>query len=168
MTMNCLCWRCNWLPLCKREGSPGEASGKEPTCRRHKRRGFNSLIRKIPWSRAWPPTSVFLPDRGAWWATVYRVTNSWTQLKWLSTHVKEMIPNITSYFLQKLCSHLLVISFQRSWFLLYVFVLWILLWKGFNFLLFPSLIIELNKTFDLYVFIYLKNHDFALFLSIFY
>ena len=25
-------------------------------------------------------------DRGAWWATVYRVTKSWTQLKQLSMH----------------------------------------------------------------------------------
>ena len=25
-------------------------------------------------------------DRRAWWATVQRVSNSWTQLKWLSTH----------------------------------------------------------------------------------
>ena len=25
-------------------------------------------------------------DRGAWWATVHRVTQSWTQLKGLSTH----------------------------------------------------------------------------------
>ena len=25
-------------------------------------------------------------DRGAWWATVHRVAESWTQLKWLSTH----------------------------------------------------------------------------------
>ena len=25
-------------------------------------------------------------DRGAWWATVHRVTKSWTQLKWLTTH----------------------------------------------------------------------------------
>ena len=25
-------------------------------------------------------------DRGTWWATVYGVTKSWTQLKWLSTH----------------------------------------------------------------------------------
>ena len=24
-------------------------------------------------------------DRGAWWVTVHRVTNSWTQLEWLST-----------------------------------------------------------------------------------
>ena len=25
-------------------------------------------------------------DRGAWWATVHRVTKRWTQLKWLSMH----------------------------------------------------------------------------------
>ena len=25
-------------------------------------------------------------DRGAWWATVHRVAQSWTRLKWLSTH----------------------------------------------------------------------------------
>ena len=25
-------------------------------------------------------------DRGAWWATIYRVTQSWTQLKRFSTH----------------------------------------------------------------------------------
>ena len=25
-------------------------------------------------------------DRGAWWATVHRVTKNWTWLKWLSTH----------------------------------------------------------------------------------
>ena len=27
-------------------------------------------------------------DRGAWWATVHRVTKSWTCLKQWSTHVK--------------------------------------------------------------------------------
>ena len=27
-------------------------------------------------------------DRGAWWATAYRVTKSWTQLKQLSTHAE--------------------------------------------------------------------------------
>ena len=26
-------------------------------------------------------------DRGAWWATVHKVTQSWTQLKQLSIHV---------------------------------------------------------------------------------
>ena len=45
-------------------GFPGGASGKEPTCqcRRHKRRGFNPWVRKIPWRRAWQPTPIFLPE----------------------------------------------------------------------------------------------------------
>ena len=43
-------------------GLPGGASGKEPTCqfRRCKRCGFDPWVRKIPWSRAWEPTLVFL------------------------------------------------------------------------------------------------------------
>ena len=38
------------------------ASGKESAChcRRHKRRGFNSWVGKIPWRRAWQPTPIFL------------------------------------------------------------------------------------------------------------
>ena len=45
------------------EGFSGGASGKEPTyqCRRHKRCGFNSWVRKIPWRRAQQPTLVFKP-----------------------------------------------------------------------------------------------------------
>ena len=45
------------------EGFPGGASGKEPTCqcRRHKRYGFNSWVRKLFWRRAWQPTPLFLP-----------------------------------------------------------------------------------------------------------
>ena len=44
-------------------GFPGGASGKEPACRcrRHKRRGFNPWVGKIPWRRAWQPIPVFLP-----------------------------------------------------------------------------------------------------------
>ena len=40
------------------------SSGKEPAfqCRRHKRHGFNPWIRKIPWSGAWQPIPVFLPE----------------------------------------------------------------------------------------------------------
>ena len=41
------------------------------------------------WRRKWQPTPVFLPgesrDGGAWWAAVYGVTQSRTQLKWLSS-----------------------------------------------------------------------------------
>ena len=59
---------------------PGGTSGKEPDrqCRRHKRRRFSPWVGKIPWKRAWQSTPVFflesLTDRGAWWATVHRVT----------------------------------------------------------------------------------------------
>ena len=42
---------------------PGGLSSKEPACqcRRCKRCEFDPWVRKIPWRRAWPPTSVFLP-----------------------------------------------------------------------------------------------------------
>ena len=65
-------------------GFPASASGKEPACqcKGHKRCGFNPWVGKIPWRRAWQPTPVFLPgnsiERGAWWATVHRVTQTWT------------------------------------------------------------------------------------------
>ena len=44
---------------------PGGTSGKESSCqcRRHKRRGFNPWVRKIPRSRNWQPTPVFLPGK---------------------------------------------------------------------------------------------------------
>ena len=47
----------------KREGFPGDASGKESSCqcRRHKGCGFDPWVRKIPWRRAWKLTPVFLP-----------------------------------------------------------------------------------------------------------
>ena len=40
-------------------------SGKESTCqcRRLKRSGFNHWVGKIPWSRKWQPTLVFLPGK---------------------------------------------------------------------------------------------------------
>ena len=40
-------------------------SGKESACqcRRCKRRGFNRWVRKIPWSRKWQPTPIFLPGK---------------------------------------------------------------------------------------------------------
>ena len=38
-------------------------------------------------------------DRGAWWATVHRVTENWTRLKQLSTqahNIKVIIPKVKS------------------------------------------------------------------------
>ena len=49
-----------------------------------KRRGFDPWVGKIPWSRKWLPTPIFLPgkfhDRGVWQITVHGVAKSWTQL----------------------------------------------------------------------------------------
>ena len=44
---------------------PGGANGKDATCqrRRHKRRGFDPWVGKIPWSRKWQSTPVFLPGK---------------------------------------------------------------------------------------------------------
>ena len=43
-------------------GFPGGASAEEPTCqwRRHKKRGFDPWVGKIPWRREWQPTPVLL------------------------------------------------------------------------------------------------------------
>ena len=49
-------------------------------------------VRKIPWSRKWQTTPVFLRgkfhgERGAWWTTVHRVAKSQTWLSdWACTH----------------------------------------------------------------------------------
>ena len=66
---------------------------KEPTCqcRRHKRLRFEPWVGKIPWSRKWLPTPVFLPGephgKRRLAGTVCRVAKSWTWLKWLiGTH----------------------------------------------------------------------------------
>jgi len=47
-----------------RMGFPGGANSKELACqyRRQKRHGFNLWVGKIPWTRAWQPTPVFLPE----------------------------------------------------------------------------------------------------------
>ena len=49
-----------------------------------------SLFTFMHWRRKWQPTPVFLPGesqgrRGAWWAAIYGVAQSWTWLKWLSS-----------------------------------------------------------------------------------
>ena len=67
-------------------GFPGSTSVKDLTCqcRRCKRLGFDPWIRKIPWSRKWHPTPIFLPEefmgRRAWWPTVHEVAKSQTRL----------------------------------------------------------------------------------------
>ena len=54
-----------WTKSCLNLGFPGGASGKESACqcRRYKRQRFYPWVRKIPWSRKWHPTPVFLPGK---------------------------------------------------------------------------------------------------------
>ena len=55
----------------------------------HDRATSLSLFTFMHWRRKWQPTPVFLPGesqgRGAWWAAIYGVAQSWTWLKWLSS-----------------------------------------------------------------------------------
>ena len=72
-------------------GFPGSASDKEPTCqcRRCKRCEFIPGLGRSPGGGQGNPLQYSClensVDRGAWQATVHRITNSWTWLKWLST-----------------------------------------------------------------------------------
>ena len=47
------------------QGLPSWCSGKESACqcRRHRRLEFDPWVGKIPWSRKWQPTLVFLPEK---------------------------------------------------------------------------------------------------------
>ena len=69
-------------------GFPGGSSDKESACqcRRCKRRGFSSWVRKIPWRRTWRPTLVFLSGEPCGRATVLGVTKSRTRLKRLGMY----------------------------------------------------------------------------------
>ena len=55
----------NIYPCVTYIGLPRWYRGKEPTCqcRRGKRHTFGTWVGKIPWRRAWQPTSVFLPGK---------------------------------------------------------------------------------------------------------
>ena len=54
-------WESNFLWW----GLPGWHSGEESACqcRRHQRYQFNPWVKKIPWSRRWQPTPVYLPGK---------------------------------------------------------------------------------------------------------
>ena len=45
------------------QGFPDDSSGKEPESPwgRHRRRGFDPWVGKIPWRSEWQPTPIFLP-----------------------------------------------------------------------------------------------------------
>ena len=52
----CFCW------FCQLYGLPRWCGGEESACQ-CRRCGFDPSVRKIPWSRKWKPTPVFLPGK---------------------------------------------------------------------------------------------------------
>ena len=80
---------------------PGGASGKEPAyqCRRLKRRGFDSCVKKIVRGHGNSLQYSCLEnpmDRGAWQVTGYRIAQSWTRLKRLSIHARAECTSLIS------------------------------------------------------------------------
>ena len=73
-------------------GFPSWLSGKESACKYRSLRScrFDPRVRKIPWTRAWQPTPVFLPgkshDRGDWQTTVHRIAKNQTRLRDYTTN----------------------------------------------------------------------------------
>ena len=55
----------SYIPIIHCWGFPSGASGQEPAwqCRRYMRHGFDPWRGKIPWSRKWHPTPIFLPEK---------------------------------------------------------------------------------------------------------
>ena len=119
-----------------RQNFPGGAHGKEPclpmqetqdasytgvarckSCRRHKtqdarlkRCKLNPWVGKVPGRRTWQPTQYSClensMDRGAWWATVHRITQTWTWQKRFSMHAQAS--NSIRYY----CSDCWAVSFH--------------------------------------------------------
>ena len=78
-----LAWKIPWM-----EG-PGRLQSMGLLGVRHDWATSLSLFTFVHWRRKWQPTPVFLPGesqgRGAWWAAIYGVTQSWIRLKRLSS-----------------------------------------------------------------------------------
>ena len=92
-----------WLYSVCCMGFPGGISGKELACqcRRHKRRGFNPWVRKIPWSREWQPTLIFLLRKfhGQWSLVGYSPwgLEEWDTTELAHTHTHTHTHNVVHY-----------------------------------------------------------------------
>ena len=68
------CWS-GFDPICHSFPGGSVVKNLPPMQEMQERLGFNSWVKKIPWSRKWQPTPVFLPGNpvggGVWWATVH-------------------------------------------------------------------------------------------------
>ena len=95
---------CLEVTRCSR-GFPCSSAELACRCRRYKKHGFNTWVRKIPWWWAWQLTPVFLPGEShgqkSWCATVHVVTGSqldglecthtWMHWKFSSTRAEQIV-----------------------------------------------------------------------------
>ena len=89
----------NWLSVLLPKGLPWWLSGKESTCKVGDVGSIPGLGRAPGGGNGNPVQHSCLEnplDRGAWWATVYKVAKSWSRLKQLSTHVHALLPKLSS------------------------------------------------------------------------
>ena len=86
-----LSWVCSGALPGGSSGKKTKTKTKKPACQ-CRRCGFDSWVKKSPGGGHGNPFQYSClqnpMDRGAWRATACRVTKSWTQLKWLSTHTQ--------------------------------------------------------------------------------
>ena len=92
VSASCCKFLLSWLIFCYKAvldamfvlDFPGDSASEGLTCQ-GRQRGFISCMEKFPWRRKWQPTPVFFLgnpiEKGAWQATVHRVTKSQTRLR---------------------------------------------------------------------------------------
>ena len=101
-------------------------SGKESTCqcRRCRRHGFHSWVRKAPWRRKWQPTPVFLPGESHGWRSL--VGYSPRGRKWMKgvNRYKHHISMVTIVNIWKTHSTWFHNVFQRNRFQNQVILVW--------------------------------------------
>ena len=82
-------WRRDRLPTPVFLGFPGGSDGKKSPCNAEALGSIHDLGRSLRGGHGKPLQYSCLEnplDRGAWWATVHGITQSWTQLSDLAKH----------------------------------------------------------------------------------
>ena len=99
----------------------GFPRGKESTCQRRKW-GFNSWVGKIPWSRKWQPTPVFLPGESPWTEEPGRLQSMGSQIvehDWVTenTHTYKYMYIYVHIYIMEYRSPMRkeILSFSTTW-----------------------------------------------------
>ena len=110
-----LAWKIPWME------EPGRLQSIGSLRVRHDWATSLSLFTFLHWRRKWQPAPVFLPGEtqgwGAWWAAIYGVTQSRTQLKRLSSKLGKN-SNVHEQINKQIMAHLNTIQwfFKRNYF----------------------------------------------------